>query len=364
MTRNRRKLPFTKNQIIALAIICLVSLVFLITEILILSSKIKYQNLPIADEKNSSTGLPIQEKFPTLTIPTLTIKLENPEIIPPVPPFRAEEPISEIKATNTVETLHLEKSIEETTAPTKTLIVKSDTGDLKLSDQPMLIGKSVSGRPILVYRFGTGSLERLIIAGIHGGNEYNTVLLAQALIEYLKENPGIVPEEVSLYILPNLNPDGYARAWDIYGRANDHGVDLNHNFPFEWKQDWDRDGCWRYLYLNGGTEPASEPETKAFIDFILNHHIDALISYHSAALGIFAGGDPPHSSSLQLAEMISKVSSYPYPAIDTGCEITGSLTDWSAAKDIASVDIELTNHRNTDFQENLVVLSIFLNWRR
>jgi predicted deacylase len=202
----------------------------------------------------------------------------------------------------------------------------------------------------------------MIVAGIHGGNEYNTIQLADQLISHLNAHPETIPSNVRLYILRSLNPDGEARAKNMYGRANDHGVDLNHNFPINWQKDWDRDGCWRYLHLNGGISPASEPETRALMDFLLAHKVDALISYHSAALGIFPGGEPPDPASVSLAEAVAEVSHYPYPAIDTGCEFTGSLPDWAVSRGIAALDVELTNHQDTDFKQNLAILSVFLNW--
>lgn len=225
-----------------------------------------------------------------------------------------------------------------------------------------LIGHSVAGRELVVERFGDGPLERMIVAGIHGGNEYNTVLLAEALIAHLQANPQALPPGVTLFILPNLNPDGYARSWDIYGRANENGVDLNHNFPIAWQADWSRDGCWRYLHLTGGKRPASEPETMALMNFLLTRRVDALISYHSAALGIFPGGDPPDPDSATLAQAIAEVSDYPYPPIDSGCEMTGSLADWAVSRGIAAVDVELSDHRHTDFAQNLRILSRLLTW--
>lgn len=228
---------------------------------------------------------------------------------------------------------------------------------------PYTIGKSFSGRSIVVYRFGTGRRERLIVAGIHGGNEWNTVVLAYQLIDYLGKNPEIVPADKTLYILPLLNPDGAARAHDHTGRVNDRGVDLNRNWPYRWAAEWDREGCWNYLPTSGGEYAASEPETQALIDFIKKHNFDALISYHSAALGIFAGGVPTLPESDRLARALAKVSPYSYPPIDTHCNYTGNLTDWaSSVQGIAAVDIELRNHRDSDFEENLRVLKTFLNW--
>jgi hypothetical protein len=73
---------------------------------------------------------------------------------------------------------------------------------------------------------------------------------------------------VTLYILRNLNPDGDARAHGIDGRVNDHGVDLNRNFPTNWAADWNRSGCWIYRPTTGGTGPGSEPETRAMMYFL------------------------------------------------------------------------------------------------
>ena len=227
----------------------------------------------------------------------------------------------------------------------------------------MIIGYSVEGRPLEIFKFGHGSSERLIIAGIHGGYEWNTIALADELIAHLEEYPELVPDHVTLYILRSLNPDGEARSHGYEGRANERGVDLNHNFPYHWKEDWKRDGCWNYLPITGGAHPASEPETIALMNFINLRHFDALISYHSAALGVFAGGLPPFAPSENLAQKIGNSSPYAYPPVNTECEYSGNLTDWaSSVKGIPAVDIELTNHRDTDFGANLRILGIFLNW--
>ncbi|MBM3121138.1 MAG: hypothetical protein FJZ97_02995 [Chloroflexi bacterium] len=227
----------------------------------------------------------------------------------------------------------------------------------------LVIGYSVEGRPIEVVRFGKGSRSRLIVAGIHGGSEANTTALAHELAAYLQAHPDSVPEGLTLYILPELNPDGAARASGPQGRANARGVDLNRNWPAAWQPAWSRSGCWNLGPTTGGERPASEPETMSLIQFISASGIEALINYHSAALGIFAGGQPPEARSLHLAETLAAVSTYPFPPIDTGCVFTGQLIDWAANNGIAAVDIELHNHRDTDLEENLAILSAFLTWQ-
>jgi hypothetical protein len=267
-------------------------------------------------------------------------------------------------AANNSNTAHLTK-----TPPPPTLTPNDPTSPPTISSptaiiaKRIIIGKSVQGRPLEVFQFGNGAVERLIIAGIHGGYEWNTIDLADEIIHYLKKHPDLIPKDKTLYILRSLNPDGEARAKGIEGRTNDYGVDLNRNFPDHWQADWPLNGCWNYLPITGGSAPASEPETKAVIGFINAHDIDALINYHSAALGIFAGGQPATAKSLSLAEEIASVSDYPYPPIDTGCLFTGQLIDWAAERGIAALDIELTNHRDTDFKQNLVILDRFLSWK-
>src|SRR5215208_136681 len=231
--------------------------------------------------------------------------------------------------------------------------------------RPSVIGFSLTGRTIEVYRFGDGDREYLIVAGIHGGYEGNTIALANELITYINEHPEVIPDDVTLYIIRNMNPDGEARDNGVDGRVNNNGVDLNRNFPSDnWTADWDRDGCWIYRPTTGGAYGGSEPETRSVMSFIRSHDIEALISYHSAGLGVFPGGVPWEEPSKELAKALAKATGYPYPPIDTGCEYTGTLADWAVENGVgAAVDMESRNHRDSDFEENLQALQVFLNFQ-
>ncbi len=234
--------------------------------------------------------------------------------------------------------------------------------ELPFASGPTLIGRSVAGRPLEVYRFGTGPSKRLIVAGIHGGYEWNTIELARQLIDHLAENPERIPASVTLYILPSFNPDGEARSRGYEGRANENGVDLNRNWPSHWAEEWPVAGCWNYLPITGGPAPVSEPEVAALMHFITSRDIETLISYHSAALGIFAGGRPSTTESLSLAEAVAAVSPYPYPPLQTGCEYTGQFSDWATENGIPAIDVELSTHYSIDFEINLKILDVFLEW--
>lgn len=227
---------------------------------------------------------------------------------------------------------------------------------------PLVIGTSIAGRPLEVYGFGQGQRARMIVAGIHGGYEGNTIRLAEELIQVLSARGDLVPPGITLYILRALNPDGEARSSSYKGRVNENLVDLNRNWPALWQSSWPSQGCWTYTYVTAGSAPASEPETRALMNFLLTYQIEGLISYHSAALGIFPGGQPPDTASISLAEALAAVSDYPYPPVETGCMYTGQLIDWASQMGIAAVDIELTNHEQSDLFQNMSVLQAFLAW--
>ncbi len=230
--------------------------------------------------------------------------------------------------------------------------------------KPTVIGFSVSGRPIEVYAFGQGEKQRMIVAGIHGGYEWNTIALADQLITHIYEHPQVIPSDVTLFILRDLNPDGDARSHDEFGRVNAHGVDLNRNFPINWSATWDRSGCYELTPTTGGTGPASEPETRLAMYFIATHNIEALISYHSAALGISPGGTPWDPDSVRLAKALAMVTTYPFPPLNTGCIFTGTLADYAVSQGAAAVDMELTNHQDTDLAMNLKALNVLLTFNK
>src|SRR3989344_4219617 len=65
----------------------------------------------------------------------------------------------------------------------------TSTQNGQTNKEQTVIGKSIEGRDILAYHYGTGTKELLFVGGIHGGYEWNTALVAYELIGYLKANP-------------------------------------------------------------------------------------------------------------------------------------------------------------------------------
>ncbi|MBN1148406.1 MAG: hypothetical protein JXA78_14195 [Anaerolineales bacterium] len=251
-----------------------------------------------------------------------------------------------------------------TRLPTATLVTPTPIPSITslFSRWKFVIGYSVANRPIEVYQFGAGRKERLLVAGIHGGDEWNTIALADELIAHLQQNPEVVPAGVTLYILRSLNPDGEARGRSPDGRTNERGVDLNRNWAANWAADWERDNCWNERPTTSGAYPNSEPETQALAKFLLARKVEVLISYHSAGLGIFPSGDPPDPTSVRLAQDIAAISGYAYPPAATGCKYTGTLADWALQHGIVAVDLELPTGNQTDFATNLKILDLLLTW--
>ena len=79
------------------------------------------------------------------------------------------------------------------------------------------IGKSVEGRIIDVYSFGSGDTHLVFVGGIHGGYEWNSVVLANEIIAHFTANLELIPTNLTVSIIPNLNPDGVVAALGVEG---------------------------------------------------------------------------------------------------------------------------------------------------
>ena len=224
---------------------------------------------------------------------------------------------------------------------------------------PWRYGTSAGGRPLWAYRFGTGPSARAIIGGIHGGYEWNTVVLVSETLKYLRDNPTLLPDVVTLYVVPCANPDGYAAGTDrVVGRMNGSGVDLNRNWDYQWQPT----ATHGTRPVNAGTGPFSEPETAALRDLILDNGVEAAIFYHSANARIFYGAETERSATYELALAVSEATGYPVAASMPGQITTGDAVDWMSAEGLAGIEVELTTHEDTEWERNLDGLRAFLNW--
>ena len=163
------------------------------------------------------------------------------------------------------------------------------------------LGRSWQGRPIRVVEVGDPSAPRLLVFGSVHGNETAGIAVAAALER-------LSPDDLDLWIVPDLNPDGVAAGT----RQNAHGVDLNRNFPWDWRP------------LNGvyasGPRPLSEREARIAHTLILRLHPRVTIWFHQHLDLVWAsGGDR------RVEKAFARVSGLPYRPMP---QLAGSAISW------------------------------------
>ena len=226
------------------------------------------------------------------------------------------------------------------------------------------IGRSAGGLAIDAYRFGRGPTRLVLIGGIHGGYEWNTILLAFAVVDYYRAHAAEIPRSITLDIVPAANPDGqllvvgttgpFAPADvgvnTIDGRFNRNGVDLNRN----WDCDWAPAAYWRSRQVSGGVAPFSEAETAALRAFLSAPAPDGVVFWHSAAGGVFAGGCRARFAGADaLAAVFAQGSGYPFRTSFASYPVTGDAADWLAREGVPAIAVELNNHDHLDVAQNL-----------
>jgi len=212
------------------------------------------------------------------------------------------------------------------------------------------IGTSNLGNTIPVAKFGNGPKQILYVASTHANEWITTPLLMKFLETLCKSfvnnlkisgvNARDLFDDVSLYIVPMLNPDGvdlvtgnlnknsygYTRAKKISEdfpdipfpsgwKANIEGVDLNLQFPAGWEE------AKKIKYAQGFTKPAprdfvgygplTTPEALSIYNFILAHNISLMITYHTQGEVIYwQYQNYAPANSVAIANQFARVSGY------------------------------------------------------
>lgn len=240
-----------------------------------------------------------------------------------------------------------------------------------------VIGKSGEGRDIVAYHYGAGTKEVLFVGGIHGGYAWNTALLAYQSMDYLKNNPSVIPANVKVTIIPVLNPDGLnkvvgtagvftasdvssSESTVVAGRFNSNEVDLNRNFDC----DWQSTGKWQSKTVSAGTSAFSESEALAIKNYVEVSAPVAVVAWYSAAGGVYSsnchGGVLPVTKSL--TNLFAKAAGYTASEEFDFYETTGDMTNWLAKKGIPAIAVLLTNHTDTELTKNKAGMISVLNY--
>ena len=152
-----------------------------------------------------------------------------------------------------------------------------DGAELALADRPRFIRSST--RP---YPFDEAPVEGLTMQDVNGDGRVLYMRIADPHGTYKKHpidhrlmiprEPGEIGGEYYRVV-----PEGLFTNWDgVRMRVNvdREGLDLNRNFPANWRQEFEQTGA--------GPYPTSEPEVRAMVDFCTAHpNIGAAVCFHT-----------------------------------------------------------------------------------
>ena len=192
-----------------------------------------------------------------------------------------------------------------------------------------LIGNSREGRPIVAtYRGPSQPRAVLVVLGSMHGLE----TAGESVVRRLRRAGGL-PEGVGLWLVPTMNPDGRGRQ-----RENAAGVDLNRNFPGDWRAQGPRGGPkW------SGPRPGSEPETRAMVAFIERIRPDALVSFHQP----FGVVDLTHPRARPQARLLARDLGLPARVVRCSGPCRGTLTGYADGLGAIAITVELPSRPDT-----------------
>ncbi|GAE25678.1 gamma-D-glutamyl-L-diamino acid endopeptidase [Halalkalibacter wakoensis JCM 9140] len=228
----------------------------------------------------------------------------------------------------------------------------------KLGVNVEVIGHSVMKQPIYSLSIGTGKKKVFYSGGWHA-NEWHTSKFLTRFIHELatcqkQHSPWLhfdvnkLLSEVTLYVVPLVNPDGVdlvlQGVYDQHPFQNDvlkinkgmnrfehwssniRGVDLNHQWPAGWEEEAKGSPQIPWPRHYSGSGPLTEPEALAIYHFTLKHTFAYVLAFHSQGQVIYWGyrGLEP-TSSKHMVERLSLASSY--TPVHTA-ESDGGYKDW------------------------------------
>jgi len=220
------------------------------------------------------------------------------------------------------------------------------------------IGVSVQGKNIYLIKLGQGSKKILLVGGHHGYEEESTSMLMR-LADYFVRNAGEIPKEVSIWIVPALNPDGL----DKSQRQNANGVDLNRNYGVS---NWVLD---KTTMFYSGPYPFSEPETRAVRTLFDEEQFSLAITYHTNRNLVESNSykDKFIGFNKYLEKVVARTGYKYLDASDFSIEdleSKGEFVSWLyQVYDIPAVCVEMkTEPVEKSFERNKILLREMIKW--
>lgn len=265
------------------------------------------------------------------------------------------------------------EAVPEGTESVPVVIEETEAIEAPASKQ-RVIGVSVEGRDIESYTFGSGENNLLFVGGIHGGYEWNSVLLAYEFIDRFTNRPALIPDNITVHIIPNLNPDAVYKVTGVNGRFttadiipsvdqatarfNANDVDLNRNFDCKWQPE----SSWRGQAVSAGTAAFSEPEAVALRNYVLQIKPTMVALWHSQANNVYASecenGVLPET--LLVMNLYANAADYGAVPVFDAYPVTGDAEGWLASIGVPAVTVELSSHTSLDLERNIAGVNALL----
>ncbi len=241
----------------------------------------------------------------------------------------------------------------------------------------VVIGRSVRGRAIDAYIYGSGPTHLLFVGGMHGGYEWNAALLAFDFKQYLDAHPEVVPSGLTIAVIPELNVDGVfkvvgkagpfdeadvnaSQEVQVSGRTNADGVDLNRNFACNWQPE----ATWQNKPENAGTAAFSEPESAALRDFVASFQPAAVVFWHSQSGTVYAAqcGSAMAPHDLGIMKAYADAAGYATQTTFDAYPVAGDSEGWLASIGIPALTVELTTHADVEWDKNLAGIEALIHY--
>ena len=177
-----------------------------------------------------------------------------------------------------------------------------------------VLATTKQGGVINATRFGpTGAPTKVLVIGqMHGTEPAGRAVVRNLAHRLMGETK--IPADTVIWLISTINPDGDAAGT----RVNASGVDLNHNFPQDWRQQGGGTSSW------SGPSAGSESETAAVLAFLDRIQPTAVLSFHQP----FAVVDITHAASRAAGRKLATWLGLPARVVGCPGPCYGTLTGW------------------------------------
>jgi serine/threonine protein kinase len=243
--------------------------------------------------------------------------------------------------------------------PTAAVSSPQPTSPPEITAESIIIGQSAGGLDIEALKLGNGPNVVLFVGGLYAGFSPASTSLAREIVLELSADLTLIPDDVTVYVIPLWNPDSEKSA---NGRYNGNEVDLNRNWNCHWQA---------AANSSFGTAPRSESETQALYNFIAEIDPVAAVFWNTPRperLDLYGVVSPGRCTLAQSDVSQSLAQTYAGPTdsyqarqADPTQNLSGDVTDSLADMGIPAIFVLLDSQMDVDAAQHLPAVLAVLN---